>query len=112
MKGEWDMTEQSFHGEYCKCGEDCKCKEKFLKEHHSEHCHCEEKFLKLADDAWMELLKEKIKAKVEKEQGESLDKVADIVAKANSEKWKHKIMIKCKCEEYKNTLKEFFSNKY
>ena len=60
----------------------------------------------------MELLKEKIKAEVENKQGDSLRRIAEIVAEANSEKWKHKITIKSKCEEYKNTLKDFFSSKY
>ena len=107
------MSEQ-FHKESCKCGEHCKCSDKVnhQHEHHEEHCHCEEKFLKLADEAWMELLKEKIKAKVEKKQGENLEKLAEIVAEANAEKWKHKITIKMKCEDYKNTLKDFFTSKY
>ena len=106
------MSEQFSHDESCKCGEHCQCGDKIKQYHHEEHCHCEEKFLKLADEAWMEILKEKIKAEVEKEQGESLGKLAEIIAKTNCEKWKHKIMIKSKCEDYKNTLKEFFASKY
>jgi hypothetical protein len=106
------MSEQFHQKKYCKCGEHCQCGDKLRHEHHEEHCHCEEKFLKLADEAWMEILKEKIKAEVEKKQGESLGKLAEIIAQANCEKWKHKITIKSKCEEYKSTLREFFSSKY
>lgn len=101
------MSEQ-----HCKCGEHCQCGDKPRQEHHEEHCHCEEKFMKIADEAWMELLKEKIKAEIEKKQGDSLEKLAEIITKANSEKWRHKITIKSKCEEYKNNLKDFFSSKY
>ena len=101
------MSEQ-----HCKCGEHCQCGDKPRQEQHEEHCHCEEKFMKVADEAWMELLKEKIKAEIEKKQGDSLEKLAEIITKANSEKWRHKITIKSKCEEYKNNLKDFFSSKY
>lgn len=102
----------SEHGNYCKCGEHCQCGDKIPQQHHEEHCHCEEKFLKLADEAWMEVLKDKIKCQIEKNQCESMDKLAEIIATTNTDKWKHQIMIKSKCEEYKNTLKEFFSSKY
>jgi len=106
------MSEQFHQHEHCKCNEDSQCRDKMKKHHHEDHCHCEEKFLKLADEAWKEVLKEKIKAEIEKKQGDSLEKLAEIIAKTNTEKWKHQITIKSKCEEYKNTLKEFFSSKY
>ena len=93
---------------------ECHCKpcgEEGHMPHVEEHCHCKEKFLKFADEAWAELLKDKIKANIEKEHGEHITKLAEIVSKANGEKWKHKISIKVKKEEYENSLKEFFASK-
>lgn len=94
----------STSGEHYKgCGEK-KC-------HQEKGCTCSEDFLKLADEAWMEVLKEKIKAEIKKEKDCELNKLAEIIAKANCEKWKHKIGLKMKNEEYKNEIKEFFSSK-
>lgn len=84
---------------------------------HGEHhhgcegkCHCAEKFLEIADEAWKEVLKEKIKAKIIAKKGEHMEKLAEIIAMANGEKWKHKISAKTKCNEFKDSLKEFFSS--
>ncbi len=74
--------------------------------------YCEEKFLSLANEAWIEVLKEKIKAEIDKTQGESLVKLAKIISNTHAEKWKHKTLINLKCEEYKDILKEFFASKY
>ena len=84
-------------------------------EHHEETCSKEccdwsEKFLKFADEAWKELLQEKIKAIIEKEHGSHLEKLAEILAKANKERWEYKITAKMKHKEYKETLKEYFSS--
>lgn len=103
------MTEA--HEEHCKCGEHHHCEEKMHQKFHDEHCKCTDKFMELAGEAWMELMKEKIKTEIEKEKGSDLQKLAEIVAKASGEKWKHKIAAKIGCEEYKNTLKEFFKSK-
>ena len=77
---------------------------------HGKEGHCEEKFLTLADEAWKEVLKEKIKAKIIAKKGEHLDKLADIIAKTNGEKWKNKIAAKMRCSEFKDELKDFFSS--
>lgn len=101
----------------CSNTEKCCCKYSELNEgdctspHHGKDCCCSEKFLKLADEAWMEVLKEKIKDEIRKEKECGLIKLAEIIAKANSEKWKHKIGLKMKRENYKDTLKEYFSEK-
>lgn len=73
-------------------------------------CSCSDKFLKLADEAWMEVLKEKIKCQIIAHKSEQMDKLAEVIAKANGEKWKHKIASKTKNNDYKDTLKEFFSS--
>lgn len=100
-----------FHKSYgessCKCGEHCQCA---CKQAHGE-CDWSEKLLKIADEAWKEALKDKIKAEIEKRKGEHLQQLAEIVAKANGEKWQHKMAAKMKCEDYRETVKDFFMNK-
>lgn len=93
----------------CSCG----CGEKTHHHHeHSHHdleghCNCAEKFLRLADEAWQEVLKEKIKDKIRSKRGEHIEKLAEIVATANGEKWKHIISAKIKCNQFKDNLKDF-----
>lgn len=74
-------------------------------------CNCDmpEKLLALADEAWNELLKEKIKAEITKSCGDSMDKLAKLVAETNKAKWAHTIKGKVKCHEYKDKLKAIFS---
>lgn len=97
----------------CGCGRGCSCGcgSNLHHHHHSEDgCGCAENFLKIADEAWVELLKEKIKAKIIAKKGEHIEKLAEIIAKANGEKWKTKLSGKTHCNEYKETLKEFFTH--
>lgn len=77
----------------------------------SSDCGCDmpEKLLALADEAWHELLKEKIKAEIAKSCPDSMDKLARLVAETNKAKWAHTMKGKLKCDEYKNKLKEFFT---
>lgn len=95
------------HRDTCSCGCGCGCGE------HSEdggHCHCAQKFLKIADEAWVEVLKDKIKTKILAHKGEHMDKLAEIIASANGEKWKYLISAKTKGHEFKDKLKEFMSS--
>lgn len=85
----------------CNCGCGCKC---------GCGCGCSDNFLKLADEAWMEVLKEKIKAQIIAHKGEHMDKLAGLIAKANGERWKNKISSKTKSNEFKDELKAFFSS--
>ncbi len=75
----------------------------------SGECDMHEKLLALADDAWMELLKEKIKAEIEKTNGQHMDKIAKLVSDANFAKWGSMINAKVKCNEYKENLKALMS---
>lgn len=106
------MTEQcgcghshDYHKE-CNCG----CHSKHHQCSEDGGCNCAEKFLELADEAWREVLKEKIKAKIIAKKDEHMEKLAEIVAMANRERWKHKIAAKIKCNEFKENLKEHFSS--
>ncbi|KTD70092.1 MULTISPECIES: hypothetical protein [Legionella] len=79
----------------------CPCHDMHEEHHHHEHGHCHHGehadgddmkanyFLELADEAWEEVLKEKIKAHVMKTQGDRLDKLAQIVAEGNNHRWKN-----------------------
>lgn len=99
----------------CGCGSESGCKCGCGSHHHHHHdneneCHCAEKFLRIADDAWIEVLKDKIKEKIIAKKGDHIDKLAEMVATANGEKWKHVISAKTKCHKFKDNLKEFFSS--
>lgn len=109
------MTEQCESNNFenqkggCTCGCGCGCGS-HARPQNEGHCHCAEKFLEIADEAWKEVLKEKIKAKIISKKGEHIEKLAEMIAIANGEKWKHKIAAKMKCNEFKEGLKDFFSS--
>lgn len=93
----------------CGCGCGCGCRSHH---HHNDEdcCNGAEKFLELADEAWIEVLKEKIKTQILAHKGEHLDKLAELIAKANGERWKNKISAKTKGKDFRDDLKEFFSS--
>jgi len=64
-----------------------------------------EKLLCLADEAWKEVLKEKIKQEIEKASGPKLTELAKLVTEANHKRWSHLIEGKQKCDEYKQQVK-------
>lgn len=101
-------THRHEHEDDCSCGCGCGCGSHHH-HHEGEGCHCAEKFLEIADEAWKEVLKEKIKAQIIAHKGEHLDKLAELIAKANGARWKHKISSKTKTNEFKDALKELFS---
>lgn len=68
-----------------------------------------ERLLALADETWMELLKEKIKAEISKSCGDGMEKLAKLVSETDKAKWAHTIKGKVKSDEYKNKLKDLFS---
>ena len=80
------------------CGTDQEC------------CDMPEKLIAIADEAWYEVVKDKIKKEIEATCGEKLDKLAQIVASANNQRWTHQIQGKVLCEEYKNNIKELFGS--
>ena len=104
------MTEEfNKKEEGCHCG----CHHHHTHEHEHEHedgCKCSEKFLVLADEAWREVLKEKIKDKILAKKGEHIEKLAELIAKANGERWKNKIYAKTNNNKFKDSLKELFSS--
>lgn len=69
--------------------------------------NCSAKFLELADQAWMEVLKEKIKDHI-KANNKQIDELARLVAEANQERWKKKMDAKSCCCGFEEKLKNFF----
>ena len=68
---------------------------------------CASKFLELADQAWMEVLKEKIKEQI-KSSSKNMDELARMIAEANHERWKKKMDAKNCCGCFEEKLKKFF----
>lgn len=77
-------------------------------EHHEHEQDFAHQLIAIADDAWMELLHEKIKKQIEISDGENLDKLAKLVSDANRERWNHKLAINKNSASYKNNLDQFF----
>jgi hypothetical protein len=107
--GTWDEDEQNFLEEKeDNMSEECRTTESCVTAHKSDsegECNFHEKLLALADDAWMELLKDKIKAEIEKSSGQHMDNIAKLVADANCARWGNMIQAKVKCNEFKESLK-------
>lgn len=84
------------------------CTETAAPQANTECCDMPEKLLCLADEAWKEVVKEKIKKEIEKSSGAKLDAIAKLVAETNHRKWSYLIEGKQKCDEYKQQVKEAF----
>ncbi len=102
-------SSSSNQGSSCCSQQQCKCCCHQQKGGDSGECDFGAKLLDLADEAWMELLKEKIKAEIASSAGKNLDKLAKLVASTNSERWKMKMAKHQRCEQYKQQLKQCFS---
>ena len=92
------------HHEHCSA-------EKGHEHHHDkeeEDCDMPEKLLCLADEAWKELLKEKITEEIRATSGEKINKLAKVIVQANKAKWENKIAAKKHCHEYQENLKQVF----
>lgn len=74
-----------------------------------ECCNLHERLLDLADEAWLEVVKEKIKKEIEASCGDKLNKVAKLVAETNKAKWGAKISAKQHCKEYQQNLLQLFT---
>lgn len=94
----------------CAKDECCHTQKESCHDHHYE----ESKFdwlLEIADEAWTEVLKDKIKEHILKNQGKKMDELAEIVSEANGARWKHKMEKKQKCREFKEKICHFFGSK-
>ena len=64
--------------------------------------------MKLAEDAWSDLMKEKIKAVYEKQTGAMMNKVAQAAAEASIAYWTHKMEGEAKCHEHQEKIMKAF----
>lgn len=74
---------------------------------HADECCYTQSFLDLADEAWMEVLKDKIKEHI-LANDRRINELAGIIAEANHERWKKKMEDENCNETYKEKLHNFF----
>lgn len=80
---------------------------------HHDHHHCHDKqskyseeLLELADEAWMEVLKEKIKDQIRSKSSQHLDALAKLVSESNHSRWIHKMEGKSNREDFEASLQK------
>lgn len=79
--------------------------------HHHEHNSFADDLLELADEAWMEVLKEKIKDHIRTKNGAHLDKLAKLVSEANNSRWSHRLSSQTEAGEFQDKIHDFFHKK-
>lgn len=90
----------------------CPCHTKHAECFDEHECSAEAKanyFLEIADEAWEEVLKEKIKEYLLKNQNDHMNKLAKIVAEGNNHRWRNRMEKKQGCMEFQEELCQFFS---
>jgi hypothetical protein len=107
--------ECSEHGHHhCSC-----CGGSHSHEECHEHSNCHDshdhdfahKLTELADQAWMEVLQEEIKAEIRSSHGKHLKDLAKQVSESNSERWKYKMALEKVNKDFKEKLCQFFNSK-
>ncbi|WP_128130961.1 hypothetical protein [Legionella sainthelensi] len=103
-------------GSYGCADEKCSCPCHFQHEEcHDDHCdhHTHEikanYFLELADEAWEEVLKEKIKEYILDTQNNQMIKLAKIVAEGNNQRWQNRVERKQDYNDFMDEIRKFFS---
>lgn len=101
------------HEHECCCSECCSRCHAEVCEHHHHHPHehhtdFAQQLIEMADQAWMELLKEKIKEQIKTSNGSQLDQLAKLVSDANHARWKNKISLQKGVGSFKDKLDAFF----
>lgn len=71
-------------------------------------CEMSKMIFDLANDAWAELMKEKMKAHYEKAIGTRMDKVALVGVEGAIAYWEAQMSNKAKCAEFQDKLKKVF----
>lgn len=79
---------------------DCPC-------HH--HGKYSEQLLKIADEAWMELIKEKIKEDILKHSGDHITQLAQLVSRSNHKRWTDKLSEKKNLDDFNEQLQKLIT---
>jgi N-acetylneuraminic acid mutarotase len=66
-------------------------------------------FLDIADCAWEEVLKDKVKEYIVATQNDRMKELAKIIAEGNNQRWRHKMEKKHGCRDFQEKLCNFFS---
>lgn len=93
----------------CGCG--CGCHNCNCCGQQQQHGKYADELLHLADEAWMCLLKEKIKEEIRLNAGEQLTQLAKLVSQANHARWKDKMQGKKDYEDFECQLKSILCGK-
>ncbi len=91
----------------CSCSEhgcNCSCHGENSCHHHGHEDKYSHQLLELADKAWMEILKEKIKAEILVQSGDRLTELAKLIAGTNHKRWAAKMHAKKSCAEFESQL--------
>ena len=94
------------HGSQNHC---CCCEAEAGGHHHHKHEDFSRELIDLADEAWMDVLYDKIKEQVLATSGSQLEKLAKIVTEANKDRWKNKLGANKANHELKEKVSEFFN---
>lgn len=72
----------------------------------SSGCEMTDMMMGLSHKAWMCLMKDKMKAELEKHRGEQMNKMAAAIVEASIASWEHKMQGKMQCHEHKEKIKQ------
>ena len=86
----------------------CCCEGTCTHHHHHEGQDFAHQLLEMADEAWMEVLKDKIKQQIVATYGKNLDKLAKIVSDSNRMRWKNKLGLNKNINEFKVKIAQHF----
>lgn len=71
-------------------------------------CSMTDMILRISEEAWTELMKEKMKKALEAQIGEKMDKTAAAGVAASIAKWQHKMEGMGKCKEHTQKIQQSF----
>lgn len=93
------------HHHHGHCHDECSCccHDECSGQHH--HGKFSRELLELADEAWMEVLKEEIANEIRKTSGDHIKKMAKLVNETNHDRWKELMAEKKGFEEFEDKLK-------
>lgn len=100
----------------CGCGSSkCGCSAKCGCQLCSCGCSCHQgkysdQLVRLADEAWMEVLKEKIKDEIRQNGGDQIAQLAKLVSSANHARWRDKMQSKRDHDDFENNLKNILGS--